>query len=95
MAQTVTGIYVVEHPGAKAEDDPEDVGIILEGVQVLQELKDVANACALLFGLIYVLNLSYPSDLRYTFEFIQKIIMQLDEQRLSTKIQVSKNKLHD
>lgn len=91
MAQTVMGIYVVKHPGAKAEVDPEDVGVILEGVQVLQELKDVPNACALLFGLIYVLNLSYPSNLRYTFEFIQKIIMELDEQRLSAKIQVLKN----
>lgn len=80
-AQTAMGIYVVKHPGAEAEDDPEDVGVVLEGVQVLQGLQHVANACALLFGLIYALNLSYASDLRY-------IPMELDEQRLSNKIQV-------
>ncbi len=89
------GVYVVKQPGADAEDDSEDVGIIVEGVQVLQGLKDVANACALLFGIIYDLNLSYPTDLRYTFEFIQKILMELDTHRLSAKIQVLKNKLMD
>ncbi|KAF7640613.1 hypothetical protein LDENG_00030060, partial [Lucifuga dentata] len=55
-------------------------------VQVLQQLQDVANTCALLFGVIYNLNLSYPSDLRCTFEFFQKILMELDPHRLSNKI---------
>ncbi len=77
------GVYVVKQPGADAEDDSEDVGIIVEGVQVLQGLKDVASACALLFGIIYNLNLSYPTDLRYTFEFIQKILMELDTHRVN------------
>ncbi|XP_059188275.1 uncharacterized protein LOC131971024 [Centropristis striata] len=90
LDQTVIGIYVIKHPSAEL---PEDVGIIVEGVQVLSEIKDVATACALLFGTIYDLNLSYPTDLRYTFEFIQKILMELDTHRLSTKIQVLKNKL--
>lgn len=93
MNQTVIGIYVMKHLDADVDQPPEDVGIIVEGVQVLQDLRDVANACALLFGVIYDLNLSYPADLRYTFEFIQKILMELDAQRLSNKIQVLKNKL--
>lgn len=95
MAQTVMGIYVVKHPGAEAEDDPEDVGVVLEGIQVLQGLKQSQMLAPYLFGLIYALNLSYASNLRDTFEFIQKIMMELDEQRLSNKIQVLKNKLHD
>ncbi|XP_059208218.1 sterile alpha motif domain-containing protein 3-like [Centropristis striata] len=90
LDRTVIGIYVIKHPSAEL---PEDVGIIVEGVQVLSDIKDVATACALLFGTIYDLNLSYPTDLRYTFEFIQKILMELDTHRLSTKIQVLKNKL--
>lgn len=93
MVQTVIGIYVIKQVGADVDQSPEDVGIIVEGVQVLDEPKDVATACALLFGIIYDLNLSYPADLRYTFEFIQKILMELDTQRLSNKIQVLKNKL--
>ena len=84
---------MIQHPGASVDQLPEDVGIVVEGVQVLSGLKDVATACALLFGIIYDLNLSYPADLRYTFKFIQKILMELDTHRLSAKIQVLKNKL--
>uniref|UniRef100_A0A672HC49 Uncharacterized protein n=1 Tax=Salarias fasciatus TaxID=181472 RepID=A0A672HC49_SALFA len=93
LDQTVIGIYVIHHPGAGVDDLPEDVGIIVEGVQLLSGFKDVATACALLFGIIYDLNLKYPTDLRYMFEFIQKILMELDTHRLSAKIQVLKNKL--
>ena len=93
MDQTVIGIYVIKQPGAYVDQSPEDISIIVEGVQVLHELKDVTTACALLFGIIYDLTLSYPTDLRYTFEFIQKILMELDTHMLSTKIQVLKNKL--
>lgn len=60
---TVIGIYVLKSPGADGDQLPEDVGIIVEGVQVLHGLKDVATACARLFGIIYDLNLSYPADL--------------------------------
>ncbi|KAJ8381326.1 hypothetical protein SKAU_G00021040 [Synaphobranchus kaupii] len=88
MNQTVIGIYVAKHEGADVDDPPEDIGIVVEGVQVLQDLMDVANACALLFGVMYCLNLSYPSDLKYTFEFLQKILMELDVHRLSNKIQI-------
>jgi len=89
----VIGIYVIRQPGEDVDQSPEDVGIIVEGVQVLSEIKDVTTACALLFGIIYDLNLSYPTDLKYTFEFIQKILMELETHRLSNKIQVLKNKL--
>ncbi|KAJ8283177.1 hypothetical protein COCON_G00020270 [Conger conger] len=64
MEKTTMGIDVIKHEGANAADPPEDVGIIVEGVAVLKDLEDVASAIALLFGVIYVLNLSYPSDLR-------------------------------
>ncbi|KAK1904806.1 30S ribosomal protein S20 [Dissostichus eleginoides] len=38
MAETVFGIFVIRHEGAEPGDDPENVGIILEGVEVLDEL---------------------------------------------------------
>ena len=77
IAKMVLGIYVVWHEGADSTD-PEDVGIVIEGCTVLQDLGDLANGCAVLLGLIYSLNLSYPKDLRYTFEFLQKVLMELD-----------------
>lgn len=74
-----------ETPGT----DFSDVGIIIEGVVVLQDLDNVALAIALLFGLFYSLNMRYPSQLRYTFEVIQKVVMELDvtqAQSLKTKL---------
>ena len=60
MGQTVMGVYVIHKVGAEPEDEPEDIGVLIEGEEVLSGLGNITNACALLFGLIYCLNLSYP-----------------------------------
>lgn len=59
---------------------------------ILENLNNEANACSMMLGLIYALNLAYPQDLRYTFETFQKIFMELDAKKLSNKVQVLKNK---
>lgn len=51
------------------------------------ELGNVAFAVAMLLGLVYSLNLSYPLELRYTFEVLQKILMELDAHELSNSTQ--------
>ncbi|KAF6730387.1 hypothetical protein FQA47_022563 [Oryzias melastigma] len=94
MPNTAIGIYAILHEGGDCDrEDPEDVGIIIEGVIILQDLHDNATAFHLLFGLMYVLNLSYPRELRYIFEFCQKVLMELDAKKVSNKIQVLKQKL--
>lgn len=93
MEKTLIGIYVIKPEGERDLDLAEDIGIIIEGVAVLRDLPDVATAVVLLFGLIYTLNMSYPSNLRYTFEFFQKVLMGLDAKKLSNKVQVLRNKL--
>ncbi|XP_023806157.1 uncharacterized protein LOC110014877 [Oryzias latipes] len=90
LADTVLGIFAIRHTGADPSDDLENVGIILEGVKVINDLKYVSLAVLLLFFIVYALNLSYPSDLKYTFEVLQKIIMGLDGDKLSNKVQVLK-----
>lgn len=60
---------------------------------VLKDLDNVANAVAMRFGLFYSVNMSYPSQLRYTFEVIQKVVMGLDATQLSRKAQNFKTKL--
>lgn len=70
---TTVGIYVARETPS---NDYSDVGVILEGV--LHDLENVALAAAMLFGLMYALNMNYPSKLRYTLEVIQKVIMELD-----------------
>lgn len=86
MGNTV-GIYVVKQYASF--DEAEDIGIILEGIRVVKD--NVALAVAMLFGL-YVQNLSYPPDLRYTFEVIQKIWIELDGGKLSNKVLALKKK---
>ncbi|KAF6715146.1 hypothetical protein FQA47_007682 [Oryzias melastigma] len=66
MPNTAIGIYAILHEGGDCgREDPEDVGIIIEGVTILQDLHDNAPAFHLLFGLMYVLNLSYPRELSF------------------------------
>ncbi|XP_067364136.1 sterile alpha motif domain-containing protein 3-like [Channa argus] len=93
MEQTVMGVYVMLKDGALPDDDPHDIGVLIEGVEVLNGLGNIALACALLFGLIYCLDLSYPAELKCTFEVLQKLFLNLDGQRLSSKVQFLKNKL--
>ncbi|ROJ25235.1 hypothetical protein DPX16_20048 [Anabarilius grahami] len=58
-SNTVIGIYIIRPEDAEVSDPPSDVGLIIEGVKVLQNLGDVTKACALLLGIIYSLNHSY------------------------------------
>ncbi|XP_051275183.1 uncharacterized protein LOC127374168 [Dicentrarchus labrax] len=95
MDQTVLGIFAIKMEGAESTDGLADVGIIIEGVEVLHDLDNTANAVAILFGLMYSLDLSYPTNLKYTFEVLQKLVMELDGNKLSTKAQVLKNKLFE
>jgi len=90
IEETTLGIYVLKQ---HASDEPEDVGIVLEGMKVLQYLDNASLAVAMLFGSMYALNLSYPTDLRYTFEVVQKIFMELDGDKLSNKALALKNGL--
>lgn len=56
-----------------------NIAIILEEVVVLQDIVDLPTAFAYLFGLLFAINMEYPQELRYTFEAIQKIFMDLGE----------------
>ncbi|OCT86383.1 hypothetical protein XELAEV_18020065mg [Xenopus laevis] len=75
-------------------DEEPDVSIVIEGSKVLTKCANAAKACALLMGLIYALNLQYPSNLKYTFEVFQKLILDLDGLKLSHKVRSLKTKLH-
>ncbi|KAK0151061.1 hypothetical protein N1851_007807 [Merluccius polli] len=89
ITEQIVKIYVKK--GATDRDSPEDVGIIIEGVQVMTGLGNVARASSILLGLIYAPNLSYPKGLRFTFETFQKLFLELDGSKLSSKS--LKNKL--
>ncbi|XP_068566737.1 sterile alpha motif domain-containing protein 3-like [Cebidichthys violaceus] len=67
--------------------------VVLEGTVVMDDLDNLPHAMCLLFGLIYALNLEYPQQLRYTFEFIQRVLLSLGQKSLKPKIQSLKNLL--
>ncbi len=69
------------------------IGIILEGNIVMDDIVSTSQALCLLFGLIYALHLDYPKGMKNTFEFIQKILLNLAQQKLSPKLQTLKNAL--
>ncbi|XP_056226185.1 sterile alpha motif domain-containing protein 3-like [Seriola aureovittata] len=69
------------------------IAIILEGNIVMDEIPTTSLGLCLLFGLIYALHLDYPKGMKNTFEFIQKTLLNLGQQKLSPKLQTLKNAL--
>ncbi|XP_039860269.1 uncharacterized protein LOC120716731 isoform X2 [Simochromis diagramma] len=66
--------------------------IVIEGTAVLEDL-DVPRACALMMGLIYALNLSYPKQVKNTLEVFQKVFLGLDGLKASPWVMSLKYKL--
>ncbi|KAL0978903.1 hypothetical protein UPYG_G00177450 [Umbra pygmaea] len=82
----------------ESEQDPlskdiVDVGVILEEHIVLHNLADIAIAFAMLMGLLYSLNIDYPKGLKYTFEMIQKVVMDVGGGTCSARIHGLRNKM--
>uniref|UniRef100_A0A3B4VIB3 PB1 domain-containing protein n=1 Tax=Seriola dumerili TaxID=41447 RepID=A0A3B4VIB3_SERDU len=71
---------------------PVKISVVLEG-DVVVNLPRLADAFLVMFGLIYALHLSYPKGLINTFEFTQKILLGLDDCKLSPRLQTLKNDL--
>lgn len=76
-----------------ASEDPEDIGIVVDGVKAVIALKNFPRACSMFVGLTYAVDLAYPMELRYTFEVFQKLHLELDSLKLSPKVISLKNKL--
>lgn len=62
------------------------VGIVIEGINVLNNVGSIIMGLIMLFELIYALALSFPDTPKYTFKFFQKVIMNLDGHKLNAKI---------
>ncbi|CAI5678291.1 unnamed protein product [Oreochromis niloticus] len=73
---------------------PRQVFIVLED-QVVMTHHSWTDALVCLFGLIYALHLSYPEKCTGFSEFIQVVLLKLDDERkqLKPKLQTLKNEL--
>ena len=63
-------------------------GICIEGAEVLAGIPSLTQSCTLLMGFIYGLNPRYPKELKYTFEVIQKVFLELDDLRTSPRVEL-------
>ncbi|KAK1895821.1 DNA helicase/primase complex-associated protein [Dissostichus eleginoides] len=63
LQRETIAIFVIRDAQAATKD----IGIILEGQEVVNKLASVANAVAILLGFLYALNLEYPKTLKFTF----------------------------
>uniref|UniRef100_A0A8C2WFK8 Uncharacterized protein n=1 Tax=Cyclopterus lumpus TaxID=8103 RepID=A0A8C2WFK8_CYCLU len=70
-----------------------NVAVVVEETIVLHDLKDVPCAFAMLMGIVYSLNLEYPQGMKYTFEFLQRVLMKIQPDQASAKVNGLRNKV--
>ncbi|KAK1887355.1 Solute-binding protein [Dissostichus eleginoides] len=70
-----------------------NVAVVVEETIVLHNLKDVACGLAKLLGIMYSLNLQYPLEMKYSFEFLQRVVMKIQSDQASAKVHGLQNKL--
>lgn len=99
VTQVPVGVLTVipedgQQPGTHALHlEPSSIAIILEGNIVMNDIGARAQAFCVTFGLIYALNLDYPKRLRNTFDFFQRVMLNLGVGNLRPKLQSLKNAL--
>uniref|UniRef100_A0A3B4ZT95 Uncharacterized protein n=1 Tax=Stegastes partitus TaxID=144197 RepID=A0A3B4ZT95_9TELE len=69
------------------------VAVVVGETIILHDLRDVPTGFAMLMGAIYCLNLEYPRNMKYCFEFLQKVIMSIKADQCSARIHGLRNKL--
>ncbi|CAM4572133.1 unnamed protein product [Leuciscus chuanchicus] len=86
-------ITVVEDVTDPIPCETTDVALVIEEAVVLRGLGDIPNAYVNLMGLLYALNINYPKNMRYTFEVIQRLLMNIGADTCSARVHSLKNTL--
>nr|XP_055028079.1 uncharacterized protein LOC129417438 isoform X2 [Misgurnus anguillicaudatus] len=88
------GILAITEDDVASSELPtfQNFAIVLEEAIVLKDFPDLPSAVSYLFGLVFALNFEYPKELKYTFEVIEKVFMDMGTQ-CSTRVQSLKTKL--
>lgn len=87
---------VIGHEGPLQDAFPLEVfnvAVVEEEKIILHDIRDVPTGFAMLLGAIYCLNLEYPRNMRYTFEFLQKVIMSIKADECSARVHGLRNKI--
>lgn len=86
-------ITVVEDVTDPIPCDSDDVALVIEEEVVLRGLGDIPNAYVNMMGLLYAFNINYPKNLKYTFEVIQRLLMNIGADMCSARVHSLKNTL--
>ncbi|XP_063749959.1 uncharacterized protein LOC134871220 [Eleginops maclovinus] len=87
---------LIGHEGPLHDAFPLDVfnvALVVEEKIILHDLRDVSTGFAMLLGAIYCLNLEYPRNMKYSFEFLQRVVMNIKPDQCSARIHGLRNKL--
>ncbi|KAG7513431.1 hypothetical protein JOB18_007650 [Solea senegalensis] len=57
--------------------------VVIEETIVLHNIKDVPFSFAMLMGIIYCVNLEDPEAMKYSFEFLQRVVMKIKPDQAS------------
>lgn len=71
---------------------PEKIAVVLEG-NIVFNFPTLADGFVMLFALTYTLHLSYPKELPNTFDFLQKVLMCLEDGKMRPRVLSLKNDL--
>ncbi|KAJ8364740.1 hypothetical protein SKAU_G00135710 [Synaphobranchus kaupii] len=69
------------------------VAVVVEETIVLHNIKDVAHGFAMLMGVIYCVNLEYPDAMKYSFEFLQRVVMKVKPEQASARVHGLRNRI--
>uniref|UniRef100_A0A3Q0SPX3 PB1 domain-containing protein n=1 Tax=Amphilophus citrinellus TaxID=61819 RepID=A0A3Q0SPX3_AMPCI len=70
-----------------------DVAVVVEETIVLHNMKAVAQSFAMLMGVIYCVDLKYPDDMKYSFEFLQRVVMKIRPEQASARVHGLRNRI--
>uniref|UniRef100_A0A3Q0RUQ9 Uncharacterized protein n=1 Tax=Amphilophus citrinellus TaxID=61819 RepID=A0A3Q0RUQ9_AMPCI len=66
-----------------------EVPYVYKETIVLHSMKDVAQS----FGVIYCVNLKYPDEMKYFFEFLQRVVMKIRPEQASARVHGLRNRI--
>ncbi|KAM6952219.1 uncharacterized protein PEZ65_010509 isoform 2-T2 [Lycodopsis pacificus] len=70
-----------------------NVAVVAEEKIILHKLGDIPTGFAMLMAAIYCLNLEYPRNMKFTCEFLQRVIMNIKPDQCSARVHGLRNKL--
>ncbi|XP_039520036.1 uncharacterized protein LOC120473991 isoform X1 [Pimephales promelas] len=99
LAEAMEGVQLgllIGYEGDNQDAFPHEifnVAVVVEETVVLHNFKDVPSSFAMLLGIIYCVNLEYPQAMKYSFEFLQRVVMKIKPDQASARVHGIRNKL--